>query len=137
MNRLLMVLCVAGLFFSLGCGENQQLRGDIKFSDGKPVTHGTVIFATDTFLARGEIKDGAYTMGTLKAKDGLPPGTYNVYVAGVDKPVPPPKPGGMTTYANICADKFYSPKSSGLTCTVPAPKNRYDIVLEPHPKNYP
>ena len=108
----------------------------LTFSDGNPVTFGVVIFTTETFQSSGEIKeDGSYRMGSVGTKDGVPPGEYKVYVGGATKP-DPTDPIGMRRL-RLVQDKYYDPEDSGLTITVPAPGNRYDIVLEPHPTNYP
>ena len=119
-----------------GCGKNKRLTGKVTFSDGTPVKSGMVIFRTDTFLSKGEIKpDGSYKMSSERENDGIPPGEYQVYVSGIFKP---PQSGGMPSMpVSLVAPKFENPDTSGLTCKVPAPGNKYDIVLEPHSTNYP
>jgi len=99
-----------------------------------------VIFTTNTFQAKGEIQpDGSFSAGSEKAGNGIPKGTYQVYVSGIGKTVPGMSFGTMemSRYVPLCHEKYESAASSGLTCTVPAPGNKYDIVLEPHPVNYP
>ena len=129
-TTIILLLC---LCFLPGCSENRQLGGKITFSDGQPVKHGTVLFNAPNMVARGEIIDGYYTMGTLKARDGLPPGDYQVSVTGVTRA----DSNNPMLYLNLCDDKYTNAQQSGLTCKVPAPGNKFDIVLEPHPKNYP
>jgi hypothetical protein len=83
--------CFLALFVSLcvwGCGNNQvSVSGNITFSDdGSPLTVGTVYFMSDSHLARGDINsNGTYNIGSLSQKDGLPPGTYRVYISGAVK----------------------------------------------------
>ena len=138
-----------------GCGKNSQLKGKVTFTDGQPAPRGMVIFSTSTppFQARGEIKpDGTYTVSSVGKNDGLPKGEYSVSVTGVvkfgtDAKAPTVSTGSMTPGSNtrvamaapvtLCDDKYSLPETSGLKCTVPAPGNRFDIKLEPHPKNYP
>lgn len=129
-TAIILILCLCCL---PGCGNNKRLGGKITFSDGKPVPYGTVLFSTPSMVARGDIIDGTYTMGTLKARDGLPPGDYQVSVTGITRA----DPKNPMLFLNLCEDKYTNPNNSGLKCTVPAPGNKYDIVLEPHPKNYP
>ena len=122
------------LFFS-GCGNNKQVTGKVTFSDGKPVLTGTVIFVSGNFQARGEIEEGSYRLSSLSQNDGLPPGEYKVYVTGVLKPSD--GKSGMGSFVSLCDDKYGNESTSGLACKVPVPGNTYDIVLDPHPKNYP
>jgi len=119
-----------------GCGDNHRLSGTVTFTDGKPVTSGMVLFTTPTFQAKGEIQaDGKYVAGSANPKDGIPAGTYQVSLTGVTKSVP--GFGGMPSFVPLCDEKYQNATSSGLTCTVPAPGNKYDLVLDPHPVNYP
>jgi hypothetical protein len=63
-----------------GCNPNQKMGGKVSFSDGTPLTCGTIIFSNDSFLARANINpNGSYDVGSLSDKDGLPPGKYKVY----------------------------------------------------------
>lgn len=144
-----LIMTSAALLFS-GCSNNEQLGGTVTFADGKTVPTGTVIFSTTKFQARGEIEsDGTYRLSSLNPNDGLPPGEYKVCVTGVLK-----RTGGannlafnvkrrpigkksMAPFVSLCAEKYGNPETSGLSCTVPAPDDTFDIVLEPHPKNYP
>jgi len=72
-----LVACLA-LF---GCSKQVPMGGKVSFPDGQPLTQGTVIFTTETFMAQGKInKSGRYDMGSYSAKDGLPPGEYDVYI---------------------------------------------------------
>jgi hypothetical protein len=127
--------CVILLFsvaILLGCGgDKKQVSGKVTFSDGKPVTTGKVVFATDTYQANGTInEDGSYRMGSIGEKDGVPPGVYKVFVIGVGRME------GMALLP-LCDEKYLNAQTSGLTITIPAPNNKYDLVLEPHPRNYP
>ena len=115
-----------------GCsGDKKKVSGKVTFSDGKPVTSGKVNFSTDTYQANGTIQsDGSYQMGSIGEKDGVPPGEYKVFVTGVGRME------GMALLP-LCEEKYLNAHTSGLTITIPAPNNKYDLVLEPHPTNYP
>ena len=124
-----------------GCSDHCRLSGKVSFEDGTPATRGMVIFTTESFQAKGEIQlDGSFVVGSEKVGDGIPRGTYGVYVSGIGKTVPGLEVPGMqrmSMYVPICHEKYENAGTSGLVCTVPAPGNKYDIVLEPHPTNYP
>ena len=134
-KHITLLLCLLICLVVVGCGKNKRLTGKVTFTDGKPATCGIVIFRTDTFMAKGEIKsDGTYKLSSEKENDGIPPGEYQVYVSSISKPSPA---GGAALPLPLCDPKFENPDLSGLTCKIPAPQNTFDIVLEPHPKNYP
>ena len=124
------------LLACFGCGNQHRLTGKVTFADGQPVTKGMVIFSDGAFQARGEIQpDGTYTVSSTGKNDGLPKGEYVVTVSGVTKTVS----GGrnpMPFPVTICDDKYLDVNTTDLRCTVPAPKNTFDLVLEPHPVNY-
>lgn len=117
-----MLLCL------VGCNKNSQLGGTVTFTDdNSPLTVGSVMFATSSFEAKGIIgADGKYTMGTIDIKDGLPAGTYKVYISGAQEELPNGSTRSLIdpTYANFA--------TTPLTCDVPANKNTFDIQV---PKN--
>jgi hypothetical protein len=79
---LALILCVCVLS---GCGSKYvQFGGKVVFDDdGTPLTEGVVIFTTETFQAEGRLtENGTYQLGSLTPKDGLPPGTYKVFISG-------------------------------------------------------
>ena len=130
MKKYSFLLCLLICLVVIGCGKNKRLTGKVTFDDGKPAPNGTVIFRTDTFMARGEIKaDGSYIMSSEGNNDGLPPGDYKVYVQGIVE-MPPGTPGQMILPVLLCDPKYSDSETSGLTCKVPAPGGKFDIVLE-------
>lgn len=111
----------------LGCGSSKEsLSGRVTFEDGEPLDKGTVCFLQDDFLARGDIQpDGTYVVGSTEAADGLPPGTYQVYIEGavvedLDAPA------GVSP---VIDEKMTSPETSDLTCDVPTPSGKFDITV--------
>jgi hypothetical protein len=130
------VLIIIG-FGLTGCSGNHRLSGKVTFEDGTSATRGMVIFTTETFQANGEIQqDGTFVVGSEKVGDGIPKGTYKVYVTGIGKLIGEGM-GGTPLFVSTVHEKYMSASTSGLTCTVPAPGNKFDLVLEPHPTNYP
>jgi hypothetical protein len=114
-----------------GCDSKQRLTGTVMFSDGEPLTVGTVVFSTPTFISRASVgADGTFKVGTTAEGDGIPPGTYKVYV--VDAMVLDPKdPAGMSQLP-IVAKEFTLESSTPLSVTIPGTKT-FDIVVERHP----
>jgi len=134
MTRYTFWLCLLiCLVVIVGCGKNARLSGKVTFTDGEPAPNGLVIFRTDSYQSRGEIKsDGTYFMTSEGSSDGIPPGEYKVYVQGISvMPTErPADPTQMVLPILLCDPKYTDPETSGLTCKVPAPKNKFDIVLE-------
>lgn len=119
--------CVSILFVvvCLGCSsETFQVSGTVKFPDGTPLTTGSVIMETDSFLTQGAIApNGSFSMGLLKDGQGIPAGNYRVAIQGVQS--------DENTY--LVAEKFMNPSRSGITFNVEEKKqNRFDITVE-HP----
>lgn len=137
---LLLILTVA---FFVGCNSKPSLKGKVTYEDGTPVTVGMVNFASSDTQARGKINpDGTFTVGTLKQADGLPPGTYKVYVTGTDLPdetavAAEPELDSMGQpiqqmgkRKQLVDRQFMSVSTTPLTCTVPAENNTYDVVVK-------
>ena len=84
MIRFLMLSCLLCVsIMAIGCGENKvPLHGQVVFAEDKvPLNGGMVFFETDTYRARGGIdSEGNYTVSSTGKNDGIPPGTYHVYV---------------------------------------------------------
>lgn len=127
--RLAIAWCLClGLTLLSGCGSQDQLRGRVTFEDGSPLEMGTVCFLREGYLARGTIQpDGTYVVGSETASDGLPAGTYQVYIDGaaVEDPT---DPSGMALQID---EKLTRPDTSGLTVTVPVSGGRFDITVSP------
>lgn len=117
-----------------GCSGKSSVTGKVTYDDGSPLTRGSVCFQTDKYFAEGPLQsDGSYTLGALKAGEGVPPGTYQVFINGAI--IPPDLSGrGDSVVTSFDApeflvdNKFTSPLSSGLTCTVKG-KTVFDITV--------
>ena len=114
-----------------GCGDKVGLKGKATFNDdGSPVPTGTVCFETDTYLARGDLKpDGTFTVGSLTANDGIPPGKYRVYISGAQKSIGQDKEG-MDLYESLIDEKFASGTTSGITIDVTPSTKNLDIKVD-------
>ena len=127
-----------------GCGQNHQLKGQVTYQDGTPVTVGMVNFESGTSLSRGRIQpDGSYTVGTLGNKDGIPKGTYKVYITGAEVP----RETGqnqtsrvdtmgnpiqtMVGFRQLVDRKYMTAGNTPITCEVPVVKNRFNVIVEP------
>ena len=143
------VFCAATILFVLGgigCSDKVRVTGKVTFPDGTPLTVGKVVFETGNFAATGDIQpDGSYTLGSLKANDGIPPGTYSVSVAGASVPGETREvstsvasaAGGVTTssvpmsmYVPAIATKYSRGETSGITCEVKKSMT-FDFEVQP------
>jgi hypothetical protein len=129
------ILLIFCLFVFTGCNDgNVKLGGKVTYTDGTPLTVGEVCFETDSYMARGKLKeDGTYVVGSISERDGLPKGTYRVYIYGADKIVSS-ESGGMGLPESLIDEKYCSGKTSGLTVDIPVPGGKFDITVEPNTK---
>ena len=80
-SKFLAFVCVVAMIACAGCGGRSQVSGKVVFSDGTPLTYGTVNFTNNEVACKGQIeKDGTFKMRTFKPGDGVPPGTYKVFI---------------------------------------------------------
>jgi hypothetical protein len=114
------------MFFAAGCGQ-PKVTGTVSYSDGTPLERGTVNFQTETHAAMGAIsKEGHYIIGGEKAGDGVPPGTYKVFITGAmaldTSGVKPLEfgqgPGTIAPVIQLIDKKYERPETSDLTCEV-------------------
>jgi len=123
----IVVLCFV-VFLAAGCSDKVQLGGTVTYEDGTPLTVGSVVFSTDSFMASGNLdSQGKYRMGSLAVKDGLPKGTYKVYIAGAEEEI------SMFATYSLIDPKFGNYNSTPLTCEIPAPRNTFDIKVPRNP----
>ena len=126
-----------------GCGSNVGLSGKVVFSDDKsPVPLGTVelISESGTFSARAEIKpDGTFVVGSLKEKDGLPPGKYRISVYAIKTTAVGTKRNsdGMEMIDSVSEylvePKFGNPDTSEITIDIASTVRNYEIVVDRAP----
>jgi hypothetical protein len=127
MKHLLLIIYCSLFIFLSGCGDNVKLRGRVTFPDGEPLKTGTIYFSTPLFQARANIRpDGYYDAGSLSEKDGLPAGTYKVYIVGAIEENEDP---ADETLRPLIAAEFVSEKTTPLEVTVPG-ENVYNITVE-------
>ena len=114
-----------------GCSNgNVRFGGKVTFSDDdSPLTTGTVCFESSTFLGRGELdKNGKYDLGSLSAKDGIPKGTYRVYITGAAQGGTDEK--GTPILVPLIDPKFVAGNTSGLTVTIDGSSKSFDITVD-------
>jgi hypothetical protein len=70
--------------FLAGCGSGHvAISGTVVYDDGSPVEEGTVcgeLVEGGTHMAQGEIKNGAFSLGTTRPGDGVKPGNYKIMI---------------------------------------------------------
>lgn len=118
-------------FVITGCSGNIPMSGRVTYSDnGEPVPRGTVVFANATQQARGDLdENGRYVLGFVKENDGLPKGTYQVYIAGTTYYEGTEEDPYQKQFV-LVAPKFTDPATSGLTIVVDGSTKKFDIVVE-------
>ena len=118
----------------IGCNGNIPVKGKVTFSDDQsPLTDGMVCFETDAFQARGQLqKDGTYRLGSLKEADGVPPGTYRVFIMGAVVEDPTAK-GLNAPPLPLITEKFETGSNSGITVEINAKTRKFDFSVDRHP----
>jgi len=85
------VFCLAALAAIIGCSDGNptryEVRGQVLFPDGKPVTTGTIEFQSidhdPPLNATGSISpEGRFELGTFDVDDGAVPGRHRAVVLG-------------------------------------------------------
>ena len=114
-----------------GCGDKVALSGKVTYSDdGSPLPVGTVFFEKDTYLSRGQLTSmGTYNTGSLSEKDGIPPGTYRVYVCGAVRSIGVDK-DGESINESLIDEKFTNGATTDLTVTVPTSSGKFDFQVD-------
>ena len=135
------LFCFVVCFVS-GCGNSNAVTGKVTFPDGEPLTVGKVMFTNGSITAFGDINaKGEYRLGMEKAGNGIPAGTYQVYITGARIEGDPAQAdiledGTKVTPLILAIDpKFGTPSQSGLTCEVKG-KTTYNIPVVKPPASY-
>jgi hypothetical protein len=131
---IVLTLLSAALFLFVGCNNGKVgLSGKVTYTDGTPLTVGEIYFETDTHVARGTLQNnGTYVVGTLSKKDGLPKGTYRVYITGADKLVT--GKNEIQLPESLIDEKYRKSSTSGLTVDIPTPDAKFNVIVEPNTK---
>ncbi|GHT44565.1 hypothetical protein FACS189454_02360 [Planctomycetales bacterium] len=125
----------------LGCSQNVHVSGTVTYEDGSPVKSGTVKFETAAYQFNGSIRDGVYNAGVTEGGQGIPPGTYKVWLANTARIETIITPSGRlsATGEKIAipqlTEEFTQPGKSPLSLEVKRGSGRiaYDIVVKQHP----
>ncbi len=117
-----------------GCGNGfVGMSGRVTYSDnGEPLETGTVTFTADMFQARGDIKeDGKYVIGSLRDNDGLPPGTYTVFISNAERSSGA-QDGSTTTPVKtpLIDAKYTKLETSELRVTVDKNTKKFDFTVD-------
>jgi hypothetical protein len=134
-NTLSLLVVILLALCCFGCGNNIKISGTVKYPDGTPVTQGNVVFESGSESFFGKINaDGTYTSGGTKEVQGIPVGTYKVWLSATEISENTMRPDGTVgAYSTTptVARKYTSPSTTDLTFEVKAggPK-RFDIEVE-------
>ena len=142
----LILLLVVFFLLAAGCSNHVKIKGKVTFDDGSPLGKGTVCFDSGNYVATGILSsDGSYVLGSVKQNDGIPRGTYKVYITGAiqygdtkTNRVPQRMSDGSVTVQNqtypsmhpMIDSKFTSSTTTDITCEV-TKSMVYDIKVKP------
>jgi hypothetical protein len=128
MKKITFIFAACAVLFCVGCSKNVSVSGTVKYSDGAPVTMGSVMFSQPDYVGAAPIQpDGSYIVSGNKAASGIPRGEYKVCVVASTPIMNPPtgwKPG-----VSMVDTKYSDPEKSGLTIKVEG-VTKYDIKVE-------
>ena len=126
------------LLTTVGCSDKITVDGTVKFSDGETLTKGSVFFgnAAGTHQYYGAIKsDGTFSLGGLKDGEGIPAGTYSVWLSGInfsDYGIDE-KGKSWSTSSVIMDPRFEQPQTSGLSFDIKEKTKNLEITVERPP----
>ena len=129
-KRHLSITMVLVLVVCCGCSGKLPLTGTVTFEDdGSPLTNGIVCFVQNGFLARGHLNsDGVYRVSSTGTNDGLPKGTYKVYLVGAE--LVSVDGGGNSAYTPLVHNRYESADTSGLEFEVDGKTRQFDFQVE-------
>lgn len=112
-----------------GCTPKVCVDGNVSFPDGSPLEKGAVMMSDGRNMYQGNIKPGGkFSLGMLKDGEGIPPGTYKIWISGVNgTDYRDPSSSGIF----LIDPKFTSEKTSDLTFEAKKGETKpIDIVVE-------
>jgi hypothetical protein len=136
MKKILLFLFIFATIFSIGCSGRIKISGNVTFTDGEALDFGEVCFTEGNKTFFGRVKEkGYYAPGEFKDGDGIPPGTYNVWLSRtILSEMIPDKHGNESDEVRQIerVDKKYTaPESSGLIFEVKhGGAKKFDFVVE-------
>ena len=140
-SMLLVFALILGVLFVCGCSGKVHVHGTVKYPDGLPLEKGTVCVGNDLVTFMGAIRaGGTFALGEIKDGDGIPPGSYKVWIANANTTDydldEEGNPRSRKMIEVVLIDpKYTSPSTSDLTFEVkPGERKSLDIIVEA-PKN--
>ena len=124
------------IIFTTGCSDKVSVTGTVKYTDGEPLTQGSVFFRnTDgTHMFHGALdSSGAFALGEIRDGDGIPSGTYTAWIAGANTSDYEQDAAGNLlgrTVSIVIDPKYESPETSGLSFEIDKSRNRIEIEVE-------
>ena len=80
---ILLLIAVSSVVSSPGCRKNVYVSGRVTYENGQPLSIGQIVFTDDYHMGRSDIdKNGEYSIHSFRRNDGIPKGTYKVYITG-------------------------------------------------------
>jgi hypothetical protein len=134
--RRISIVCLLGMPFVVGCGNNLAAVSGTVTLDGDPVIGGEQMYGTVSFYREEgggapavAIIDsaGKYVLRT-GGRNGVEPGAYLVGIA-IKKITPSTTPGGMPQAELISSPRYASVSQSGLREVVEPGTNTVDFQI--------
>ncbi|MDR2440246.1 MAG: hypothetical protein LBE12_12880 [Planctomycetaceae bacterium] len=131
------ILLLLFLVLFNGCySGNVKVHGTVSFPDGQPLTKGTVVFQSEKHVAKGILDNsGKFVLGSVRIADGIPLGTYKVFITFASVPdknfIPPPSEPDAMNYISLIADQYISVEKTPLTCEITRSGAQHFIVEPP------
>ena len=136
-NSLLFFVLVFGVLCVCGCSGKVNVHGTVKYSDGSPLEKGTVCVGNDLVTFMGSIRaGGTFSLGEIRDGDGIPPGSYKVWIANANTTDydldEEGRPKSTRMIEIVLIDpKYTSPATSDLTFEIKSGERKsLDIVVE-------
>jgi hypothetical protein len=136
-TRLVFALCLLVAAVAGGCSRNVHITGKVTYANGQPLKGGQIIFTDDYCMGRSDIDpNGEYSIHTLRRNDGMPKGTYKVYITGAfgfTEEAPTGKglqSYRMDTLSSLIDMQFTNPDASGWEFEVQK-NSKIDLVVYP------
>jgi hypothetical protein len=127
------------MFLGIGCSGRVNVSGHVTFSDGEPLNFGEVCFTEGQKTFSGWVKEnGYYSPGEFKDGDGIPPGTYQVWISRTILAEPIYNKNGAegdeVKRTDRVDQKYTAPETSGLIFEVKSGGSKtFDFTVERPP----
>lgn len=130
------ILCALAIVVLAGNGKYVKVSGRVTFADGTPLRRGQIVFTDYYVMGRSDLdENGEYTLHTFRKDDGVPRGTYRVYITSAirfetmdDEDVGALQIGKLAKSHFLIDEQYMNPETSGWIVEVKK-KSKFDFVV--------